>query len=87
MFQEFRATNGDIIQLIPFVCAFYGFESYLFYSRCNCEGDVIIIPFAMGTCQGDPWGGRGGNIFPPSQSPLFPLIPTSFQMFECLLGP
>jgi hypothetical protein len=53
IFQKFRAMGGDIIQLIPFVCAFYAFEFPLFYSHCNCEGDVIIIPFAMGTRQGD----------------------------------
>jgi hypothetical protein len=29
----------------------------LFYSHCNHEGDVIIIPFAMGFRQGDPLGG------------------------------
>jgi hypothetical protein len=28
----------------------------MFYSHHNCEGDVIIIPFAMGTHQGDPLG-------------------------------
>jgi hypothetical protein len=26
----------------------------LFYSHCNCEGDVIIIPFVMGIHQSDP---------------------------------
>jgi len=51
----------DIIQLIPFVCAFYAFESSLFYSHCNVESDVIIIPSTMGTHQGDPWGGGGGG--------------------------
>ncbi len=44
----------DIIQLIPFVCAFYAFESSLFYSHCNCESKVMVIPFAMGTHQSDP---------------------------------
>ncbi len=28
----------------------------MFYNHCNCEGEVIIIPFAMGTHQGDPLG-------------------------------
>ncbi len=31
----------------------YAFESPMFYSHHNHEGDVIMIPFAMGTCQGD----------------------------------
>jgi len=53
IFQEFHAIGGDIIQLIPFVCAFYAFESPLFNSHRNHEVDVIIIPFAMGTHQGD----------------------------------
>jgi hypothetical protein len=57
IFQEFRVTCGNIIQFIPFVYAFYAFESPLFYNHCHCEGDVIIILFAMGTHQGDPLGG------------------------------
>jgi hypothetical protein len=28
----------------------------MFYSHCNCEGYVIVIPFAMGIYQGDPLG-------------------------------
>jgi hypothetical protein len=39
IFQELCATCGDIIQLIPFVRAFYAFESPLFYNHRNCEGD------------------------------------------------
>jgi hypothetical protein len=61
IFQKRRVVGGDIIQFIPFVHAFYAFESPMFYSHCNREGNVKIIPFAMGTCQGDPWGG-GGTI-------------------------
>jgi hypothetical protein len=57
IFQELCATCGDIIQFIPFVRAFYAFKFPLFYSHCNHEGDVIIIPIAMGTQQGDPLGG------------------------------
>jgi hypothetical protein len=45
IFQELHATNGDIIQFIPFVCAFYAFEYPLFYSHCICENDVTIIPW------------------------------------------
>jgi len=55
-FQEFRATCGDIIQLIPLLCAFYAFEFPLFYNHHNHEGDVTFIPFAMGTHQSDPLG-------------------------------
>jgi len=51
IFQELYAACGDIIQLIPFICAFYTFESPLFYS--HHENDVVIIPSAMGTHQGD----------------------------------
>jgi hypothetical protein len=29
----------------------------LFYNHRNQEGDFIVIPFATGTCQGDPLGG------------------------------
>jgi hypothetical protein len=36
------------MQLIPFVRAFYAFEFPLFYNHHNREGDVIVIPFAMG---------------------------------------
>jgi hypothetical protein len=44
------------MQLIPFICAFYAFESPLFYNHYNCGDNVIIIPFAMGTHQNDPLG-------------------------------
>jgi hypothetical protein len=54
IFQEFHALGGFIIQLIPFVHAFYEFESPLFYSHHNHDGDVMVIPSAMGTRQGDP---------------------------------
>jgi len=54
IFQEFCATCGDIIQLIFFNHAFYAFEFLLFYNHYSCEGNVIIIPFSMGTCQVDP---------------------------------
>jgi hypothetical protein len=57
IFQEVCATGGDIIQLIPFVHASYAFESPLFYSHHNHEGDVTIIPSAMGTHESDPLGG------------------------------
>jgi hypothetical protein len=54
IFQEFHATEREIIQLIPFVRAFYAFESSLFFSHCNCGGNVTVIPSTMGTHQGDP---------------------------------
>ncbi len=56
MFQKLCTVGGDIIQLIPFVRAFYAFESPLFYNHHNCDGNVIIIPSAMGICQGDHLG-------------------------------
>jgi hypothetical protein len=43
-------------KFIPFVHAFYSFEYPLFYSHHNCEGEVIVTQFAMGTRQGDPFG-------------------------------
>jgi hypothetical protein len=49
IFQELHATNEDIVQLISFVCALYAFESPLFYSHHNHEGDVIVIPSTIGT--------------------------------------
>jgi hypothetical protein len=56
IFQELYAINKDIIQLIPFVHAFYAFESPMlyFYNHYNHENDVTLIPFTMGTYQGDP---------------------------------
>jgi hypothetical protein len=57
IFQKLCATGGDIIQFIPLVRAFYAFEFPLFYSHHNREGNVTIIPFTMGTHQGDPLGG------------------------------
>jgi hypothetical protein len=61
IFQEIHVAGVDIIQLIPFVHAFYAFKSLLFYSHHNHESDVTIIPFAMGIPQGDPVGGGGGG--------------------------
>jgi len=49
IFQKLHATSGDIIQLIPFVYAFYAFESILVYNHHNHEGEGMVIPFAMGT--------------------------------------
>jgi hypothetical protein len=62
IFQKLHATGGDIIQLIPFVHALYAFESLLFYNHHNHEGDVTIIPFAMGTHQGDLLGWGEGHF-------------------------
>jgi len=42
---------------IPFVCAFYAFKSPLFYNHHTHEGDIMAIPFAIGTRQSDPLGG------------------------------
>jgi hypothetical protein len=57
IFQELHVTGGDIIQLLPFVHAFYAFEFPLFYSHHNCDGNVMVIPFAIKTYQCDPLGG------------------------------
>ncbi len=57
IFQELCVIGINIIQLIPFVCEFYTFESPLFYNHHNRERDVIIIPSTMGIRQGDPLGG------------------------------
>jgi hypothetical protein len=57
IFQELHVVGGDIIQLIPFVRALYAFEPPLFYSHRNYDGNVMVIPFAIGTCQSDPLGG------------------------------
>jgi hypothetical protein len=57
IFQKLCAVGGDIIQLIPFFIAFYAFESLLFYNHHDRDGNVTIIPFAMGTRQGDLLGG------------------------------
>jgi len=63
IFQKFSAASEDIIQRIPFGCAFYAFESPFFYNHCNREGDVIIIPFTMESCQSDLLGAGGGTLF------------------------
>jgi hypothetical protein len=57
IFQNHCIIGRDIIQFIPFVCAFYAFELLLFYKHCNHEGDVMVIPFAIGTRQDDFLGG------------------------------
>jgi hypothetical protein len=57
IFQELHVVGGDIIQLIPFVYAFYVFELPLFYSHHNCYGNVMVIPFSINTYQYDPLGG------------------------------
>jgi hypothetical protein len=57
IFQELCVARRNIMQLIPFIHAFYAFEFFLFYCHRNHEGDVIVIPSAMGTFQGDPLGG------------------------------
>jgi hypothetical protein len=49
-------------KLIPFVRALYAFKFPLIYNHCNHENDVIIIPFTMGTHQGDPFGGALFNL-------------------------
>jgi len=52
IFQEPHVVGGDIIQLITFICAFYGFKSLLFYNhynhegRCNGGSKMARIPIA-----------------------------------------
>jgi hypothetical protein len=41
------------MQLVPFVCAFYAFESPLFYNHHNHESDVTVVPFNMEIHWGD----------------------------------
>jgi len=53
IFQEIYAIGEDIIQLIPFVCAFYTFEFPMFYRHHNRDGNVPVIPFVMGIYQND----------------------------------
>jgi hypothetical protein len=43
IFQELRVTNGDIIQFIPFVCAFCVVECPLFYNHYGRDGDVTRL--------------------------------------------
>jgi hypothetical protein len=58
IFQELRVVGGNIIQFIPFVYAFYAFESPLFYNHHNHEDNItIVILSIMGTRQGGPLGG------------------------------
>jgi hypothetical protein len=47
IFQELRVAGGDIVQHIPFVHAFYAFESPLFYIHHNREGNIMVTPSAM----------------------------------------
>ncbi len=49
IFQKLHAVGGNFIQFIPFIRAFYAFKSPLFYNHHNCEGNIIVIPFIMGT--------------------------------------
>jgi hypothetical protein len=51
IFRELHALCENIIQFSPFVQAFYAFESPLFYSHYNHDGNVMVIPSAMGICQ------------------------------------
>jgi hypothetical protein len=48
--------RGVIFQQLRVAGEFYAFEYHLFYSHHNCEGDVTVIPFVMGTRQGDHLG-------------------------------
>jgi len=56
IFQKLCVTCVDIIQLILLFVHSNAFEYPSFYNHCNYDGDVIIIPSAMGILQGDPLG-------------------------------
>ncbi len=51
IFRKLHASGENIIQFLPFVHAFYAFESLLFYNHYNHDGNVMVIPSAMGICQ------------------------------------
>jgi hypothetical protein len=50
IFSKLHIIGGDIVEFIPFVHAFYAFESPLFYNHLYHDGNVTVIPFTMGTC-------------------------------------
>jgi hypothetical protein len=56
-FKNFVVQVGTSCNSSPLFRLFYAFEFPLFYNHHNYEGYVIIIPFAMGTCQRVPLGG------------------------------
>jgi len=57
IFQKNCVVNGNIMQFIPFVRAFYAYKSPLFYNHYSHKGNVTTIPFAMETHQSDPLEG------------------------------
>jgi hypothetical protein len=63
IFQELHVIGADIIQFIPFVHAFYEFESHVFYNHYNHGSNFTIIPFAMVILGGG--GGGGHYLFKP----------------------
>jgi len=56
IFQKLCIVGEDITQLIHFVHVFYAFKTHMFYSHRNHDDNVRVIPFVMGTSQGDPLG-------------------------------
>jgi hypothetical protein len=62
------------MQLIPFVHAFYAFESFMLYNHHNYENNVTIIPFAMGELRRSLGRGTICFIVHHSSSYLFPSI-------------
>jgi hypothetical protein len=58
IFEKNNVIIGNIIQFILFVDAFYAFESFMFYSHCNREINVIVIPSTMELVKVIPWGGH-----------------------------
>ncbi len=57
IFQELCVVGGDITQFIHFFIYSMHLKLLLFYSNHNHDDNVMVIPSAMGTRQGDPLGG------------------------------
>jgi hypothetical protein len=67
------------MQLIPIV---HAFESPFFDNHRNCESNVIIIPFTMGTCQSDP---LGGALFTLNHFKVLGSITSHFYLFPFII--
>jgi hypothetical protein len=85
IFQKLCVVGKDNIQFIPFVCAFYAFESPLFYNHHNYENNVTGIPSAMGNCQSDP---RGRTLFALTHNKALCFIVNCFPscLFPSIIG-
>ncbi len=68
------------MQLVSFFRVFYAFDSPLFCNHHNRESNVIIILFAMGTCQSDP---LGRALFTLAHFGVLHFTTSSFSSFLC----